>query len=126
MVRKNYYQILEVSENASFEEIKKAYRKLSLKYHPDKNPNGEEKFKEIAEAYAVLSDSERKRDYDAGGEGTNFDFDEWFEREQENLKTQKEQLREERITLTRTKFVYSSIYPKRGYSFEDPPLDPNL
>jgi len=72
---RNYYEILEIDKNATLEEIKKTYRKLALKYHPDKNPNGEEKFKKIAEAYAVLSDSERRKNYDNGGNGTSFDFD---------------------------------------------------
>ena len=63
----NYYDILGVSKDSSSEEIKKAYRKLSLKYHPDKNPDGEEKFKELSEAYTVLSDNEKKAHYDAGG-----------------------------------------------------------
>ncbi len=57
---KDYYSILGVSRNASDDEVKKAYRKMALKYHPDKNssPGSEEKFKEIAEAYDVLSDGE--------------------------------------------------------------------
>ena len=55
---KDYYKILGVDKKATDDELKKAYRKLALKYHPDKNqdPGAEEKFKEIAEAYEVLSD----------------------------------------------------------------------
>ncbi|CAI2183545.1 12993_t:CDS:2 [Funneliformis geosporum] len=71
MTRKDYYQILGISKNATEEQIKKAYRKLALKYHPDKNPNGEEKFKEISEAYSVLSDSDRRKNYDAGGDASD-------------------------------------------------------
>jgi len=67
---KDYYQILGVSKNATIDEIKKAYRQLALKYHPDRNPNNkeaEEKFKEITEAYQVLSDPEKRALYDSGG-----------------------------------------------------------
>ena len=64
---KNYYEILGVSKEATAEEIKKSYRKLSLKYHPDKNPDGEEKFKEISEAYTILGDTEKRSKYDNGG-----------------------------------------------------------
>lgn len=80
MARKDYYQILGISKTSTEGEIKKAYHKLALKYHPDKNPNGTEKFKEIAEAYAVLSDSDRRKNYNAGGDGSSFDFDEWYKR----------------------------------------------
>jgi curved DNA-binding protein len=65
-----YYQILGVAKTATADEIKKAYRKLALKYHPDKNPDNkaaEEKFKEISEAYAVLSDPEKRQQYDTYG-----------------------------------------------------------
>lgn len=61
---KDYYKILEVNENSSEDEIKKSYRNLSKKYHPDLNPDGAEKFKEIAEAYEVLSDSNKRQVYD--------------------------------------------------------------
>jgi len=67
---KDYYQILGVDKNSSPEEIKKAYRKLALQYHPDKNPDNKEaeaKFKDIAEAYDILSDPSKKQKYDLGG-----------------------------------------------------------
>jgi molecular chaperone DnaJ len=63
---KNYYNILGLSKDASADEIKKAYRKLSKQYHPDVNPEGEEKFKDIAEAYDVLSDPQKKQMVDMG------------------------------------------------------------
>ncbi len=88
MAKKDYYEVLGVVKSASADEIKKAYRKLALKYHPDRNKNdktAEAKFKEASEAYHVLSDKERRTNYDqfghaafegAGGRGgfSNFDF----------------------------------------------------
>lgn len=71
MKRRDYYQILGVGKNATQEEIKKAYRSLAMKYHPDRNPGGEkeanEKFKEINEAYEVLGDPEKRKQYDMFG-----------------------------------------------------------
>jgi len=62
----NYYDVLNINKNASQDEIKKAYYKLALQYHPDKNKdkNAENKFKEIGEAYEVLSDENKRRNYD--------------------------------------------------------------
>jgi len=92
MSTENYYKVLGVSENASLDEIKKAYRNLALKYHPDRNPENrkaaEERFKKVSEAYYVLGDTERRAEYDAyrkgygygaGGDFTGakgFDFEE--------------------------------------------------
>ncbi len=93
MASRDYYDVLGVSKNASDEEMKRAYRKLAMKYHPDRNPNkkeAEERFKELNEAYAVLSDKEKRKQYDTyGKEGFHqrfsqedifrgFDFDDIF------------------------------------------------
>src|SRR5690606_37354361 len=70
MSKRDYYEVLEIAKSASADEIKKAYRKMALKYHPDKNPgdkSAEEKFKEAAEAYEVLSDANKKARYDQYG-----------------------------------------------------------
>ena len=64
--KRDYYEVLAVSRNASEQEIKSAYRKLALQYHPDRNPGNheaEEKFKEAAEAYSVLSDAQKRASY---------------------------------------------------------------
>ena len=73
MADRDYYQILGISKSASQDEVKKAYRKLAMKYHPDRNPGdqaAETRFKEVSEAYAVLSDPEKRKQYDMfGAEG---------------------------------------------------------
>ena len=89
LTKRDYYEILGISRDASPEQIKKAYRRLAIKYHPDRNQGNskeaEEKFKEISEAYKILSDSEKRKIYDQyGHEGLEsqvgagfggFDFD---------------------------------------------------
>jgi molecular chaperone DnaJ len=88
-MKRDYYDVLGVSRSASDEELKKAYRKLALRYHPDKNPGdreAEERFKEIGEAYAILCDAERRAQYDRFGHAAfeqgglgGFDFSAGFE-----------------------------------------------
>lgn len=93
MASKDYYQLLGLTKTASADEIKKAYRKMAVKYHPDKNPGdkeAEETFKQISEAYAVLSDPQKKAQYDQFGSSgfhqrysqedifRNFDFGDIF------------------------------------------------
>src|ERR1035438_10808064 len=70
MTKRDYYEILGVPKNASKEDLKKAYRKLAMQYHPDRNPDdkeSEEKFKEAAEAYEILNDDDKKARYDRFG-----------------------------------------------------------
>ncbi len=86
--KQDYYEVLGLQKNASKEDIKSAYRKLALQYHPDRNKQqgAEEKFKEISEAYAVLSDDEKRKRYDTYGHvgpeevfrGSEANFDEIF------------------------------------------------
>ena len=93
MAKRDYYEVLGVSKNSTPDQIKSAYRKLAIKYHPDKNEGdkaAEEKFKEASEAYHILSNAERKQNYDnfghaafengGGGRGgfSNFDFSSIF------------------------------------------------
>src|SRR5512140_912914 len=70
MAKRDYYEVLGVEKNASADDIKRAYRRLAIKYHPDKNPgdkDAEAKFKECAEAYEVLSDPDKRKQYDQFG-----------------------------------------------------------
>ena len=70
MAKRDYYEVLGVEKNASADEIKKAYRKKAIQFHPDKNPGdkqAEENFKEAAEAYDVLSDPQKRQRYDKFG-----------------------------------------------------------
>ena len=91
MAKRDYYEILGVSKGATEDELKKAYRKLAIKYHPDKNPDdptAEDKFKEAAEAYDVLSNKEKRAQYDRfghdgmrggfGGQGGGMNMDDIF------------------------------------------------
>ena len=90
LCEKDYYRLLGVKKSASDKEVKKAFRKLALKYHPDKSsePGAEEKFRQIAEAYEVLRDPDRRRQYDqmghssfrkdSGFQAGNFNFDDLF------------------------------------------------
>lgn len=101
---KDYYKILEVDKNASQDDIKKQFRKLATKYHPDKNQGNSEaesKFKDISEAYEVLNDPEKRRKYDTmgssysnfrskGGANSDYDWSQWFANNQgkkQNSKT---------------------------------------
>jgi molecular chaperone DnaJ len=82
---KDYYKILEVDKKSTKDDIKKAYRRLSKKYHPDVNPDGDEKFKEIAEAYEVLGDDDKRKQYDNPNPFNNMGggfnpFEEFFNR----------------------------------------------
>ena len=100
---KDYYKILGVEKNASAEDIKKSYRKLAMQFHPDTNKNGKDtdsKFKEINEAYEVLGDTDKRNKYDrlgsswnqysqSGGSSSDFNWSEWYARNQQSGKRRK-------------------------------------
>lgn len=80
----NYYDILNIPKNADSEEIKKSFRILAMKYHPDKNPGdkaAEEKFKKVNEAYSILSDTAKRREYDLRGQANNTYYQNYGKRE---------------------------------------------
>lgn len=123
---KNYYEILEVSPNASYEVIEKAYRTLAKKYHPDINSNNninwsEDKFKELTESYRVLSNPALRTQYDEeiGLNSTNFDVynnlyseKEKLEKEVQNLKMEKES---QNYINKKEKEHSNSLNPKRYF-----------
>lgn len=123
---KNYYEILEVSENASYEVIEKAYRTLAKKYHPDINSMNnvnwsENKFKELTEAYRILSNPTLRTQYDEemGLNSSNFDVynhlyseKERLEKEVQNLKMEKES---QNYINKKEKGHYNSLNPKKYF-----------
>jgi len=110
---KDYYKILEVEEKASADDIKKSYRALSKKYHPDMNPDGGEKFKEIAEAYEVLSSPDKKAQYDASKnnpyQGTA--FEDMFK----NMFNQQTNFRQARRKSAPDKIIKLQVTPLESY-----------
>lgn len=113
----DYYQILGVERSADKDELKKAYRKLAVQFHPDRNPESkeaEERFKEVAEAYAVLSDPDKRKQYDTGSLDSTVltpewvdtilrrDFDSERRRQAERLRREQQRRGEEYIELRRS------------------------
>jgi molecular chaperone DnaJ len=100
---KDYYKILGVEKNSSQDEIKKAYRKLSKQYHPDVNPSGEEMFKDIGEAYEILGDENKRKQYDNGGQN-GFDIHSMFEQMMRGGRQQKSKAPDKVIEVLITPF----------------------
>ena len=107
---KDYYELLEVSQNASDEVIARAYKVLAKKYHPDMNPENpteaEEKFKEVTEAYEILSDPDKKRDYDS-----KLSYEKNKKREEANRTSNREQYNNSSSNTTNSNEVaYTDMY----------------
>ena len=116
---KDYYRILEVSKSANENEIKKAFRKLAVKYHPDRNPGNkkaEEHFKEISEAYEVLSDTEQRKQYDQSNKSythTNYSYN------QNNIKNNKKCTNTNNFDLSKYRSFEEFISDLFGYTSTD-------
>lgn len=126
---KNYYYILGINSNASSEEIKKAFRKLSHKFHPDKNDGDkffEERFKEIQEAYETLIDDEKRRLYDisnirdkAANEPFYVNFEEEIKSEYGKIRQEKEKLKKEKEDFEKEKHYYKNENEKKNSQKSD-------
>ena len=121
----DYYALLGVSKSASQDEIKKAYRNLAFKYHPDRNPgdkSAEEKFKKITEAYSVLSDSNKRAQYDAGGAfnyGQSQQSQQWRQSQQYGPYESYDPFREWENFASSSRRYYYTNYSNRQ---NDPPM----
>ncbi len=120
MEYKDYYKILGVDKNASQNDIKKAYRKLAKKYHPDTNPGdkkSEERFKELNEAYEVLGDTEKRKKYDSFGQGYNFQHGYNFDPSQFGFG---KNVKYEYHTSTNNDFrdFFNMFFGSRGFDFD--------
>jgi len=117
-MNKDYYQILGVNKNATQDEIKKAYRKLSKQFHPDVNPDGADKFKEIAEAYDTLNNENKRKQYDNpnpfGGGSNPFDIFEQMMREKQ--RPQKPRVKDKTVKVLLTpQETYKGVEKELNY-----------